>query len=189
MTAVSRIRTKLANSGFATLHARSMIACTKRINHAASEGRSRLLVDLHAMEHLLLDAHAFAKGELLATCGKVGGYNVYGEHLGPLASYLRSTVVESKAKSTYLFPALGSVSFVRDADANHLLVSLSSLLGKWLRDVLMRRIVTFYQETDPSLAPVSGYNDPVTNRFVKLTRKQRAHAQIPDTCFEREKAK
>jgi ribonuclease HII len=77
------------------------------------------------------------------------------------------------------------VAFVRDADDKHMLVSMASLVGKWVRDLLMARIVRYHREHDPELPDASGYHDPVTSRFVAATRLARKKRALPDDCFER----
>jgi ribonuclease HII len=85
---------------------------------------------------------------------------------------------------------LGSIAFVRDADAKDLLVSMASLVGKWTRDLLMMRIVRYYREADPrlDLPAASGYHEAVTARFVSATRLLRKKHGIEDDCFERKRA-
>jgi ribonuclease HII len=74
---------------------------------------------------------------------------------------------------------------VQDGDATDLLVSLASMVGKWMREVLMERIVRHYQELVPGLAGASGYHDPVTGKFVAATELVRKEKRIPDDCYER----
>jgi hypothetical protein len=66
-----------------------------------------------------------------------------------------------------------------------LLVGLASLVGKYLRELLMGHIVDRYRETDATLPRASGYHDPVTARFVLETATIRRQQEIPDICFER----
>jgi hypothetical protein len=74
---------------------------------------------------------------------------------------------------------------VRDADDKHLLVCMASLVGKWIRDLLMARIVRYHREHDSELPDASGYHDPVTSRFIDATRLTRKKRALPDECFER----
>jgi hypothetical protein len=62
---------------------------------------------------------------------------------------------------------------------------MASLVGKWVRDVLMARIVRYHRAGDPELPDASGYHDPVTTRFIDATRLSRDRG-LPDDCFERE---
>jgi ribonuclease HII len=80
---------------------------------------------------------------------------------------------------------VGRIAFVRDADERHLLVSMASLVGKWMRDLLMARIVRYYRDDDPALPDASGYHDPVTTRFIDATQLTRRRRPVEVDCFER----
>lgn len=176
---------KLADKGVSILGARVAVVCTKRLNEAAARGLSRFDVDLHTMERLALRAHEDAGEEIHAFCGKVGGFGFYGPRFGPLAGRLHTVIVEGRAASEYFFPGLGRLAFVRDADASVMLVGLASLVGKWARDHLMRRVVRFHREHDAELPDASGYHDPVTSRFIEATALLRRKLRVEDACFER----
>ena len=92
---------------------------------------------------------------------------------------------EGRRRSEYAVPGLGRIAFVRDADDSHLLVSMASLVGKWVRDLLMARVVRYHRENDPDLPDASGYHDPVTTRFIEATRLARRKSALPDDCFTR----
>ncbi|MEO8797495.1 MAG: hypothetical protein ABI551_06390 [Polyangiaceae bacterium] len=185
LAAVGSDLTKLALRGIEIARVEVAIVCTERINDAAARGLSRFHVDLHAMERLVLSAQTFANEPVEAICGKVGGMGMYGPHLGPLAGRLHTALEESRRRSAYMFPGVGTIAFVQDADATHLIVGMASLVGKWAREVLMARIVRHYRTHDPSLPHASGYHDPVTTRFVAATRLLRKKTKLPDDCFER----
>ncbi len=182
---IGRDLDKLAKSGVEVVGARVHIACAKRLNAETNRGRSRFVVDLHAMERLVLRAREDAGADVLAICGKVGGFDRYPDHFGPLSGRLHATIDEGRAKSTYAIPGVGTIAFVRDADASNLLVCLASLVGKWARDVLMNRIVHYHREHVPGLPDASGYHDPVTTRFIAASRLSRKRRGVPDECFER----
>jgi hypothetical protein len=64
---------------------------------------------------------------------------------------------------------------------------LASLVGKYVRELLMHQIATYYPPAaETELAP-SGYHDPVTARFVDRTALLRQKQRIPKTCFERDR--
>lgn len=136
-----------------------------------------------------------AGSEVAATCGKVGAMAAYPRFFGPLAGRLHTVIEEGPARSDYRFPGLGTVAFVRDADGSHTLVMLASLVGKYLRELLMGRIARSYLARGPlgiegptnSQGLVSGYHDPRTARFVAATGPLRAKLGVPDDCFERER--
>jgi ribonuclease HII len=176
---------RLDRQGVEIVSVRSTLVCTRRINDARAEGRSRFDVDLHAMERIVLDARERHQGELEAVCGKVGGFARYSDAFGPLAGRLHAIIEEGAKRSAYSFPGLGTIAFVRDADQSHLLVAMASMVGKWIREVMMTRIVRHYGYAENTAALASGYHDPVTDRFVDATALVRRKREVPDTCFER----
>jgi ribonuclease HII len=183
---VARDLETLAARGVAVVGARVAIVCTRRINDAVARGFSRFHVDLHTMERLVVWAREAASEEIVATCGKVGGFDRYGDRFGgPLAGRLHLALQEGRAKSSYKMPGIGTIAFVRDADASHMLVSMASLVGKWVRDVLMSRIVRHHRASVPHLPDASGYYDAITTRFIDASALARKKAQLPDACFVR----
>lgn len=165
--------------------ARVAVVCTKRLNEATARGQSRFELDLHTMERLALRAKKDAGAEIYALCGKVGGFDFYGPRFGPLAGWLHTVLTEGRARSDYLVPTVGRLAFVRDADDSHMIVGLASLVGKWVRDHLMRRVVRFHAAHVPDLPVASGYHDPVTARFVRDTVLVRKKLRVSEQCFER----
>lgn len=192
---VGALLSRLEDKGITITHARAVVVCARRMNDAAAAGKSRFDVDLHSMERLALalSAEAGPGADVRVTCGKVGGYAKYRDAFGPLAGRLCATLEEGAARSAYSFPGLFELAFERDADAGHILVSMASLVGKWLRELLMASIVEHYRVAHRAAAPAdaqpldgaSGYHDPVTARFVAATRLVRRERGVPITCFER----
>jgi ribonuclease HII len=176
---------RLERRGLRLASVRVAIVCTRRLNDAVDRGTSRFQVDLHTMERLVLDARARAGGDVVAVCGKVGGYDRYPNAFGPLAGRLHAAVCEGRKRSEYALPGLGTVAFVRDADEKHLVVCLASLVGKYVRDLLTARVVRHHKRELPHLPMVSGYHDPITTRFIADTAHVRAADHFPADCFER----
>lgn len=164
---------------------RVAVVCTRRLNDAVGEGRSRFDVDLHTMERLVLAAREDAGAEVYALLGKVGGFDYYGDRFGPLAGWLHTALEEGRALSEYHVPGVGRLAFVRDGDEKHMLVGLASLVGKWVRDAFMRRIVRFHRGLLPDLPDASGYHNPVTTQFVAASAVVRKQRRVEDACFER----
>lgn len=181
---VARDLRDLARRGVDVVGARASIVCTHRLNVARAGGASRFDVDLHEMERLVLAVAEHTGGEVNAVCGKVGGYSRYGDAFGPVGGRLHVTLEEGRARSAYRFPGVGALAFVRDADATDVLVALASMIGKWLREALMARIVRFYDQPGETRR-ASGYHDPVTERFIAATALARASRGVPTSCFER----
>lgn len=185
---VSRVTADLGSlraKGLSVLGAHVAIVCAERLNDAVSRGLSRFAADLHAMERLALFVRGKTDAEIDVTCGKVGGYDRYSGAFGPLAGRLHTTLLEGRARSEYRIAGLGRLAFVRDADAGHSLVCMASLIGKWVRDLLMARVTRYHRAHDPSLPEASGYHDPVTARFIRSSALDRRARNVSDDCFER----
>jgi ribonuclease HII len=180
---------RLSQKGVTVTSVRSVILCSERLNAGLSAGKNRFVMDLHAMERLILALRDQAGAEVSAVCGKVGGFGKYGGVFGPLSGRMHVVMAESRDRSAYRFPGLGEIAFVKDGDASDLLVSLASMVGKYLREVLMARVVRHWQALVPDLRGASGYHDPVTAAFVDATRLSRQKLRVPDDCFERRGAR
>jgi ribonuclease HII len=190
VAACSKDLDRLEAKGVRVRRARVAVVCTKRLNEAVGRGLSRFDVDLHTMERLTLDARDAVADEVYALCGKVGGFDFYGNRFGPLGGYLHTTLVEGRARSEYQVPGVGRLAFVRDGDDTHLIIGLSSLVGKWARDHLMRRVVRYHRVHSEAaqateLPDASGYHDPVTTQFIRATALVRTKRRIDPICFER----
>jgi hypothetical protein len=183
---VRRDLTRLAKRGVEIVAVRSVVVCTKRLNDAVAAGQSRFVVDLHAMERLILAFRAIAGQDVDAVCGKVGGFDQYSKVFGPLGGHLHAIIEEGRARSAYRFPGVGDIAFVRDGDASNMLVGMASLVGKYVRELMMDRIVHHYREQVDDLPQASGYHDPITEQFVVSTAALRKKRRVPDACFERE---
>lgn len=181
---ISRHRNALAERGVELTDVKTAMLCTKRLNLAREQGINRFVSDLHAMERLVIELRRLAGANLLAVCGKVGGMGDYSKFFGPLAGQLHTVLEQGAKRSSYYFPGLGELHFVRDADASDPLVMLASLVGKYVRELLMARVARYYPSDSGAAAP-SGYHDPVSRRFVERSALVRRERGVPDVCFER----
>jgi hypothetical protein len=172
---------------------RTVIVCPSRLNELHAGGRNKFLVDLHSMERIALALHGDASRDdatapLDAICGKVGGMDYYSGNFGPLSSRLCAIEREGSPGSSYRFPGLGRITFLRDADASDPFVGLASLVGKYLRELLMGRVVRYMRRSLPEgekLPDASGYRDPQTRTFIEGSALVRARRGVPDRCFTR----
>lgn len=182
---VSRDLDALARKGVEVVGAKSVWTCAKRLRQAAARGEHRFLVDLHAMERLVLEARRVTDAELGVVAGKVGMLTRYGPAFGPLAGRLHVVLGEGKAESAYRFPGLGELAFVTDAEDRCITVAMASLVGKYLRELGMARVVTFFRDEGVETSGASGYHDPRTAAFVEATAAARVRLGIASECFER----
>jgi hypothetical protein len=194
-SSVERVDGRFARrTPFEVVGVRAAFVCASKLNDEGSAGRNKFLVDLRQMERVALALHAAsaAAGEPLdAVCGKVGGMNSYPAHFGPLSAQLCAIETEGRAISAYRFPELGRFTWLRDADSSDPLVGLASLVGKYLRELAMERIVRFLRaaapdpETRATIPAASGYHDPTTKRFMLATVTAREARGVPERCFRR----
>ncbi len=185
VTSASRSAARsIAFAGVRVRALRSSFACARALHLARDAGQSRFDVDLARMAELVGALRKIAGTEVEAVCGKVGGRNRYAAGLESLGA-LCVTLDEGAGRSSYRFPGVGTVSFVRDADADDPAVGLASLVGKYLRELAMTRMQSYYAEAIPGIDPASGYHDPVTTRWIAATSLLRRERAIEDRCFER----
>ncbi len=173
----------LANEGVHVHRVRTAVVCAGALNDALAAGSTKLRVDLELFERLILDARARCSSDVLALCGMVGGIRRYLDYFDRLAQ--PEVLREVKGASVYQVPGVGRVSFEVKADDRHLPVGLASMVGKYVRELGMARLMAFYRERDPTLPAASGYHDKVTARFIDGSRELRHRLAIAPECFER----
>lgn len=186
---VARLRKHLAlfaKQGVTITSATTEVVCVSQMNSERRAGLNRSTSDLHAMERLFLHIRDQVPGKVTAICGKVGGMGDYSRFFGPLGGRLHTVLHKERARSAYHFPGLGEIHFVQDADASDPLVMLASLIGKFVRELLMGQINGFYRTHLPDLRACSGYNDPVSQQFAATTSAVRRRLRIASSCFERD---
>lgn len=173
----------LREGGVEVRRVRTTLACAGVFNTWIAGGKNKLALDLHLFERLLLDARRSSRGPLHAVCGMVGGLRRYAPHLSQLGAV--RVLVEEKGASRYEAASVGTVDFEVKADDRHLPVGLASMVGKYVREIAMARLVGWYRDEDPTLPDASGYHDPVTRRFVEGSEALRRRLPVADACFER----
>lgn len=181
---VDALHGALASHGIHLLLAKSAIVCTQKLNAARDEGRTRLDVDLEAMERLFLAMRDRVGHRLRVHCGKVGGLTFYASRFRHVRIDALGILKETQALSAYR-SAGAEICFVLDAEPKHQLVALASLVGKWLRDHFMNRLLAHLRRGHPDWPLASGYNDPVTKKLIALSEIGRRVQAIPDACFLR----
>ncbi len=164
---------------------RTALACVGVLNATIARGRSKWALDLALFERLLLDAAAAAGEPIEAHCGMVGGIRSYPDYATSFAPDEWVPVDGAKGGRAYAIARVGTVRFELDADANHLAVALASMVGKYVRELTMERIVRFFRAIDPELPEASGYHDPVTRRFVEGASKRLPVLGVHEACFRR----
>ncbi|MBC7173389.1 MAG: hypothetical protein H5U40_13200, partial [Polyangiaceae bacterium] len=175
-----RLRRLEGRSVLRVRRVRSALACVGVINDSIARGRSKWVLDLALFERLLLDAAAATGGRVEAHCGMVGGIRSYPDYSTAFSPEDWSPIEGAEGGRAYELARIGAVRFELSADANHLAVAIASMVGKYVRELTMERIVRFYRAVDPALPEASGYHDPVTRKFVTGASKQLAVLGVRD---------
>lgn len=176
---------KLRRLGIRPCHVLSRLVCTDELNARGQLGENRFLVDLHCMEELIVKLVGIVQQPLGIVCGKVGGMYDYTRHFSNLGQRGTATIHESAEASIYQIADIGEIKFVRDADCADPLVMLASLVGKYLRELVVFRIGSHFSALVSDIRKPSGYYDSVTKDFVKATAAFRRQSAFPPSCFER----
>lgn len=176
---------RIERAGLIPVAARSAIACARVYSRELARRGSKLCVDLELFERLLIDARASHDEDILAICGMVGGIRHYPGYLARIDPAMLETIEETRSRSVYRAPGIGELRFEVSSDDLHMPVALASMLGKYVRELLVERQGRFYRGHDAALPIASGYHDPVTARFVAQSAPLRRRLEIADDCFER----
>ena len=116
----------------------------------------------------------------------IGGIRAYASRFTSFEPSRVKALPGRRGQKRYALDGLGELRFEVDADARHLPVALASIVGKYVRELGMRRIGEFYRRSDPGLVLASGYHDPVTSRFIESTDSTRRRLGIVGDCFRRQ---
>jgi hypothetical protein len=176
---------QLDSAGINVVNLRSAVACASILNSEVQRLGSKFTVDLSLFERLVLACRDVVSTEVEAYCGLVGGIRKYSRYFQYLGRSQLKTLEEVSGRSAYWVKGVGSLAFEVDADAYHLPVSLASMVGKYLRELIMERQNRYYLEHDPRLRRVSGYHDRNTKDFVERSLPLRKRLGIAKECFER----
>jgi ribonuclease HII len=176
----------VGRSSLRILDVQSRIACTGLLNTELAAGRNKLEIDLELFEELISSVHRRHGSPLLAVCGMIGGIRDYASRLSRFEKSRARLLACRRGQRRYALNGIGEVRFEVDADARHLPVALASIVGKYVREIWMRRIGEFYRQTRPELKLASGYYDPVTTRFIEAAEPLRRRLGVARDCFMRQ---
>ncbi len=165
---------------------RSRVACAGILNARLGDGKNKLDVDLELFEELIESGRDQHGAPSLVVCGMIGGIRDYAPRFERFPAAQVHALRGRRGQRRYGIEGLGEVRFEVDADARHLPVALASIVGKYVRELCMRRIGEFYQQAIPTLQLASGYHDPVTTRFIEATEPRRRRLRIAIDCFRRQ---
>jgi len=163
----------------------SRLACAGLLNAKLANGKNKLDVDLELFEDLIQSVVTRHGSPLLVVCGMIGGIRDYASRFETFMEDSVHPLSGRRGQRRYSIDGIGELRFEVDADARHLPVALASIVGKYVRELSMRRIGEFYQRFDPELRLASGYHDRVTTRFIQSTEPSRRRLAVATDCFRR----
>ena len=176
----------VGRSSLCIVDVQSRIACAGVLNAKLAAGKNKLAVDLELFEDLISSVHGRHGSPMLVVCGMIGGIRDYASRLSRFESHRVEPLAGRRGQKRYAVDGVDEVRFEVDADARHLPVALASIVGKYVREICMRRIGEFYRRGNPELKLASGYHDPVTTRFIDATEPSRRRLGIAPDCFRRQ---
>jgi hypothetical protein len=175
----------IGRSSLRIVDVQSRVACAGLLNAELAAGKNKLAVDLELFEDLICAVHSRHGSPLLAVCGMIGGIRDYASRLSRFEPHRVGSLAGRRGQRRYAVDGVGELRFEVDADARHLPVALASIVGKYVREICMRRIGEFYRQDVPELKLASGYHDPVTTHFIDATEASRRRLGIAPDCFRR----
>lgn len=174
-SAATRFEQTCASADIGSWQIRAAVVCPPRFNALLDEGGTKGHILAHALTYLLRWLWDNLPGEDAVTIfiDKHGGRNTYAALLQhALPDGVVFTECEGMECSVYRLHGLGRevrLTFQPRADGEHLCVALASMVGKYLREVLMLEFNRFWREHVPELKPTAGY--PVDAvRFLQAIR-------------------
>jgi ribonuclease HIII len=173
----------LKEVGGELIEVKSIALCPAQLNNRL-QSYNKNHIDYLLFEELIMYFKGKYKDEILFLCGGIGttkDYSFYFRHLKalPYKSLRREEEV------TYFFPSLGEIRFIKNGDEKYFPIALSSLFGKYIRELFIEQMNRFFRANLPSLPYCSGYRDRKTKEFIENSEKLREKLKIPKVCFLR----
>jgi len=182
----SKIKEKMGRQGVRLIEIKTAILCPYKFNTLIEKGIKKSHLDFILFEKLMeyFYKRYGNKQKYLFLCGKIGGTRRY----LPWFNYLQNFKVLGKKEeidSIYSLKNIGKVCFVKEGDKKHFPIALSSIFGKYIREIFMERMNYFFTSQIQNLKPASGYHDRITEEYKKKTANLRDALNIPNKCFLR----
>ncbi|MDD3725893.1 MAG: hypothetical protein PHI44_01675 [Candidatus Ratteibacteria bacterium] len=157
----------------------SVALCPRRINGFTEKGNHKFLLDLSAFCEIIKGIHN--KDLLSVYAGRVGGLKFYRKYLCYyIPDYKCVTIEEKKDASLYRMEGDNEVftlGFYTDVEDRFFSAALSSLAGKYIRELFM----TVIKKTLGISEDISGYYDSKTMSYIANT----SFGDIPSECIFR----
>lgn len=168
------------------LEIKSIALCPGRFN-----SRLDVFTSKHSLEYSLYEElisyflEEYPRDRILFLCGRIGSTKDYSPFF---KRFQLSSLGEKEGGETrYRLPGRGEVRFITDGDEKYFPITLSSIIGKYIRELYVEQMNRFFRSHLPHLPYCSGYRNDKTKQFIEGTKELRAKLGIPDECFLRRK--
>ena len=156
------LRAEMARVGTTCVHLAARVLPERRYNRmvAATRNKASVLFSTSAMhlDHLL---RTYGDRGLVVVCDRQGGRERYGQLLRLMFDdWSLSVVAEADGGAEYALSRGNDVArilFREKAESGCLPVAVASMLAKYLREALMRRLSGYWQARVPGLVGTAGY--------------------------------
>ncbi len=169
---------------------KSRIFCPSTLNRAQAKNLDKYSLEIQTIGDFIdLFLKNYGEEKISLLSGKIDGW---GKH--KILSYLgeRFEILSYHAKEgvdAFTVCCKGKklkVCFIKSGDKFIFPIALSSILGKYIREVFVRRINEFFQRVDSSLGWCGGYRQGVKfDGFLKRASQIVATKRIPQECLLR----
>lgn len=168
------------------LEIRSIVICPGRFNEKLGTFSSKHHLEYALFEELIMYfTKQYQKEKVLFLCGRIGSTKDYSPFFNRFPLILGSP--QREGETWYLLPDDSEVRFITDGDEKYFPIALSSVVGKYIRELFIEQMNRYFRSYLPYLPYCSGYINPVTKRFIEETKNFREEMGIPDRCFIRER--
>lgn len=166
---------------------RSSVLTAREFNARVGSGRNKADVLAETVSELLASAgRAGSSGGVSATVDRLGGRRYYAEVVR--SAFQGRAIVEASSgpeESVYLVgEGEARVAFSCRAESRCMAVALASMVSKYARELLMRRLNSYFAARLSGLRPTAGYPADAA-RFLAETARLREREGIPDSILVR----
>jgi len=180
------LRRIFSGQGIELVDVRAEVCCVRDFNACLKEGRrNKAAVNFLLFEKVIRYFYEKQRGKMVFLCGKNMAVNRYEPYFGYLARFPLMSKKESKKTSSYYLKGLGEVRFLMDGEGASLPIAVSSLFGKYIREIFMERQNMFFRRHISGHTHISGYRDGRTAEFLSRLGSPEHSLGIHSECFLR----
>lgn len=143
---------------------KSEVVCCYNLNNFVSHNRNKFVLNILNFTKIMHQMKEFKN--VIFYCGKIGGYNHYSNFLRYFFPDCQIKILDEKEEiSSYILKGenlIFEIGFYKNVEKISPVASLSSILGKYIRELIMKSILKSL-----NLENISGYRDKKTINSIK----------------------